>query len=124
MTLAGRVDKISSKGDSHAPKIKAEVDLLEAEVASLPGGWPSVVGVSVSGKKVQVHATPTAQQPALPVAAYPTFLPTTPATGLDCWGDLPHCQGWLWVILTIFSSFLPSPYWGDDFVIKFGIDSC
>ena len=79
MTLAGRVDKISSKGDSHAPKIKAEVDQLEAEVASLPGGWPSVVGVSVSGKNVQ--ATPTAQQPALPVAAYPTFLPTTPATG-------------------------------------------
>ena len=81
MTLAGRVDKISSKSDSHAPKIKAEVDVLEAEVASLPGGWPSVVGVSVLGKNDQVHASPTAQHPALPVAAYPTFLPTTPATG-------------------------------------------
>ena len=83
MTLAGRVDKTISKGDSHAPKIKAEVELLEAEVALLPGGWPSVRGVSVLGKNIQVLPTPSPQQPAL--AAYPKFLPATtatPATGL------------------------------------------
>ena len=86
MTLAGRVDKISSKGDSHAPKIKAEVDLLEAEVASLLGGWPSVVGVSVSGKN-KFMLLPSNQ----PCQWLPTQRSFRPLLPLDHWGDLPDC---------------------------------
>ncbi len=55
MGLAGLLDKSHVTGQSHLPKIKHEVELLEEEVTAF-GGWNMVTSFNVVGKNYTLPA--------------------------------------------------------------------
>ncbi len=56
MGLAGLLDKVQITGQSHLPKIKLEIELLEEEVTAF-GGWDKVTSLKVVGKNYTFPAT-------------------------------------------------------------------